>query len=79
MNARTENQSRKDGITSAIGVLVLLLSAATGSASTMLVMGGIGLIAISILYRQQLGRAAWLAMTVSAAIAVVTAVAITIV
>ncbi len=74
MNTQTENQSHRDGIVTAIGVLVLLIGTATGSAITLLVMSLIGIIVIPIFYRQQLRQPAWLVMIGIAAIAAVTAI-----
>lgn len=77
MNAETKNQSRSDAVISAIGVLVLLLGAASGSARVMLALAVIGLVVIPVFCRQRMGRTAWLAMGVSATIAIVTAFFIT--
>ena len=76
MNTQADRHARQDGIVASIGVLVLLIGAATGSAFTMLIMAFVGLVAISLLHRQRLGTSTWLVMTVSAAIAAATAIAI---
>jgi hypothetical protein len=68
--------SRKDGIVTAIGVLVLLLGTATGNAIAMLVMSIVGLAVITIFYRQSFGRIALLVMLVGACTAAAVAVLI---
>ncbi len=78
MNTQTDNRSRKGSIVAAIGILVLLIGVATGSALMMLLIAAVGLIAMLIIDRQQWGRTTWLAMTIAAAIAAGTAIAITV-
>jgi hypothetical protein len=78
MNAQTDNRSRKDGIVAVIGLLVFLLGMATGNALVMLVVCTVGLVGMLIFDRQRWGRSTWLIMMVGAAIAAVTAIAISI-
>ncbi len=76
MNPTADSPSRKDSIVAIVGLLVLLLGVATGNAIAMLVMSVVGLVGIAILDCQRLGRTTWLAITVSAIIAAVTVIAI---
>ncbi|MCA9077692.1 MAG: hypothetical protein KDA93_21880 [Planctomycetaceae bacterium] len=77
MNTQADNQTLKDGIVTAIGLLVLLIGTSTGNALVLLVMSLVGLVGMLIVDRQRWGRTTWLAMTASATIAAVTAIAIT--
>jgi len=78
MNLQTDNHSRKDGILSVVGLLVFLLGMATGNALVMLVICTVGLVVMLMFDRQRWGRTTWQIMVVGAAIAAVTAIAVTI-
>ena len=74
MNTQSANKLRKNSIVTAIGILVLVIGTATGSAYAMLAMAAVGLTLIAISYRQELGwNELWLM-----AVAAVTASAIAI-
>ncbi len=77
MNIQTDNRSRKDSIVVGICMLVFVLGMATGNALTMLVVSLVGFVGVFIVDRQGWGRTTWLAVMVSATIAAVTAVALT--
>ena len=56
MNTTPAANSRKNGIVSAIGILVLLLGTATGSAYVMLAMAVVAMLLIGVIYRQKAKR-----------------------
>ena len=60
MKAKPSSDSRRDEIISAIGVLTLAISAATGNAFVMLATSAVALAAITIVYQGEIGRMAWL-------------------
>jgi hypothetical protein len=76
MNTKPATYSRKEGIVTAIGVLVLLLGTATGNAYAMLAMAVVALATITVFYGEELGRKILLAMALAAGIATVVALAI---
>lgn len=76
MNTTSTPESRNDGVVASIGVLVLILGTATGSAYAMVAMGFAGLVMLAILDRQQFVRHAWL-MGIAAIVGAVVAIAIT--
>jgi hypothetical protein len=78
MNAQTDDHSRTDGIVAVTGALVLLIGTATGNAILMAATCMFGFVVMLVGVRQRWGRTTWLIMMVSAAIAAVTAIAITI-
>jgi hypothetical protein len=76
MDTTTTPNSRHDGLVAAIGVIVLLLGAATDNAYAMFVLAICGLAVMAIVYRQKLlVRKALLATTVAATVAAAAAVA----
>ena len=77
MDPTRVTNSRKDGIVTAIGVLVLLLGTATGNAYAMLVMAIIALAVIAIFYRQRLSRNVLLVILTAAVTAATVAIGIT--
>jgi hypothetical protein len=76
MNPPPVTDSRKDTITAAIGVLVLLLGTATGNAWAMLAMSVVALVVMTVLYRRGPGRNTIRVILVAAATAFVVAIAI---
>lgn len=71
MNTKPATNWKKDGIITAIGVLVLLLGGATGNAIVMLAMSILGFAVIAIIDRQRLGRVSLVVMLVASATAAV--------
>jgi hypothetical protein len=69
--------SRKDGIVTAIGVLVLVIGTATGNAYVMLALAVVALVVLAVFFRKRVGRTALLAMAVSAVTVAAVAAAIT--
>jgi hypothetical protein len=78
MNAKPATYSRKSGIVTAIGIVVLLLGTATGNAYAMLAMAVVALVMIAALYREELGRNAWLAMVLALTAGTAAAIALAI-
>ncbi len=78
MNAQTNSQSRNGAIVAVIGFLVILFGTATDNALLMLVASAVGFVALLIIDRQRWGQSTWLTLMVSATIAAVAAIAITI-
>jgi hypothetical protein len=70
MNTTPVKDSRKAEIVTAIGLLVLLLGTATGNAFALLAMSLVALAVITIFYRQELRRHAWLVILAATATAV---------
>ena len=75
MNA--PNESKLDGIVTAIGILVLVLGTATGNAYVMLAMAIVALVAMAILGRKSLSWRAMFVATVTAVTAFAVAFGIT--
>ena len=69
MNTPSATSSRSDGIVISIGVLVLFLGTATNDANAMLIMSLLGLVLISVFFRESLGTAGWLLMLIGASTA----------
>ena len=78
MNTEPTTYSRKAGIATAVGIVVLLLGTATGSAYAMLAMAVVALVMITALYREELGHHAALAMALALAAGIATAIAVAI-
>jgi hypothetical protein len=75
MNA--PNESKLNGILTAMGILVLLLGTATGNAYVMLAMAIAALVAVAIFRRKSLSWRAWFGMTVAWVMAFAVAFGIT--
>jgi uncharacterized membrane protein YpjA len=54
MNTTSGANARRDGIAVAIGLLVLLIGTASGSALVMLILSIIGMAAVTFMYRQRI-------------------------
>jgi hypothetical protein len=54
MNDESQFTMRRDGLTAAVGVVVLLTGTATGNAVAMIVFAAIGLIAIAMINRDRI-------------------------
>jgi hypothetical protein len=76
MNAKSSTGSRRDDILSAIGVLILVISTATGNPFVMLAASAVTLAAIAVVYRDKFGRMAWLAGGMALVLAAAVAIAI---
>jgi hypothetical protein len=74
MIAKPSPDSRRDDIISAVGLLTLVISAATGNALVMLATSAVALAAIAVVYQGKIGRMAWVvagaAMVFASALAV---------
>jgi hypothetical protein len=68
MSPILKTQKSRDGVITAVGVVVLLLGAATGDARVMLALALIGLAVIGIVDRQRIGRG-WMPWLLAAAVA----------
>lgn len=76
MTADSPVDSRKDGIVTAICVLVFLVSTATGSAYVMFIVSIVTLALMTLFYRERLGRMPLLALGVAAVAAFFAAYAV---
>lgn len=63
--------SRRDDVLGAIGVIILLIGTATGSASAMLIMSVAALTLLAVFYRRQIGSGSLLVAFVAAVTAAV--------
>ena len=77
MTANSPVDSRKDGIVTAICVLVFMISTATGNAYVMLGAAVVTLAVVSVWYRERLGPLPLLAVGVAAVVACLVALSIT--
>lgn len=77
MNTRPNQDSKRDEIITAIGLLVLLIGTATGNAIAMLTMAIVTLAVIAVFFRHRIGQKALLtivaATSVSFAVAMIIA------
>ena len=77
MTATSPENTRKDGIVGAIGVLIILIGTATGSAYALLGMSIIAFAFLAVFYREHMGRKSILIICASAIFAMAVAAAIT--
>ena len=77
MTATSPVNTRKDGIVGAIGILIILIGTATGSAYALLGMSVIALAFLAIFYREHMGRKSILIICAAAIFAMALVAAIT--